>query len=135
MNRCARSFGLICLLVLLTLGLGNGGGITTSAYAQVTLRALPQGLKFSHLEVTQAPQVLLGGKPDRLSPGARVLDPDNRLLLSGSLAGQKLPVLYRREMHGLIHEVWLLRPDEARLLERARGEKAQAEAIEQLRRR
>ena len=35
------------------------------------------------------------------------------LYLSASLAGQRLLVHYTREPSGLVHDVWILTPDEA----------------------
>ena len=54
------------------------------------------------------PDVLLNGKPDRLSPGSRIRDTNNMLVLSGALAGKSVYTVYRRDSAGLIHEVWLL---------------------------
>ena len=54
------------------------------------------------------PEVTLDGKPDRLSPGSRIRDLNNMLVLSGGIVGRKLPVVYRRDAAGLVHEVWIL---------------------------
>jgi hypothetical protein len=67
----------------------------------------PQQLRTGMLVVTQPPNVLLDGKPDRLSPGARIRASNNMLVLSGTLVGQTLAVRYLREPQGLIHEVWI----------------------------
>lgn len=66
------------------------------------------------LEVTVPPQVLLDGKTDQLSPGARIHGGNNMLLLSGSLVGQPpLAVNYIRESGGALSEVWVLTEAEA----------------------
>ncbi len=54
----------------------------------------------------------MDGQPDRLSPGARVRDRNNMLVLSGALAGKTLYTVYRRDAAGLVHEVWLLNEEE-----------------------
>jgi hypothetical protein len=54
----------------------------------------------------------MDGKPDRLSPGARIRDLNNMLVLSGGLVGKTIPVVYRRDAAGLVHEVWILTADE-----------------------
>lgn len=66
------------------------------------------------LEVTLPPQVLLDGKADQLSPGARIHGSNNMLLLSGSLVGQSpLAVNYTRAIGGALSEVWVLTETEA----------------------
>jgi hypothetical protein len=62
--------------------------------------------------VVAPPVIQMDGQPARLSPGSRIRDTRNMLVLSGSLAGQTVPVVYRRESSGLVHEVWLLTADE-----------------------
>ena len=66
------------------------------------------------LEVTVPPQVLLDGKTDQLSPGARIHGSNRMLLLSASLVGQPaLAVNYTREAGGALAEVWVLTEAEA----------------------
>lgn len=56
----------------------------------------------------QPPEVLLNEQVVRLAPGARIRDPNNMLVLSGSLVGKKLIANYTVESHGLLMDVWLL---------------------------
>jgi hypothetical protein len=100
MNRCIKTF-------LLSLWLVSG-----LASAQTVIREAPKDVRSGRLVVTAPPVITLDGKPERLSPGSRIRDTNNMLLLSGSVVGQSLPVLYRREPSGLVHEVWVLTPDE-----------------------
>lgn len=79
--------------------------------AQV-IRTAPADVKPARLVVTAPPQVTLDGQPDRLSPGARIRGTNNVVVLSGSVVGQALPVVYRRDAAGLVHEVWVLTEDE-----------------------
>jgi hypothetical protein len=58
------------------------------------------------------PDITVNGKPDRLSPGYRIRDRKNMLVLSASLAGKTVYTVYRRDAAGLVHEVWLLSPEE-----------------------
>lgn len=85
------------------------------AQAQATVREFPRQALRGVLEVTMPPDVRLDGQRDRLSPGARIRDTENRLLLSGSLVGIRAVVNFTRDSSGLIHEVWLLTPAEAAL--------------------
>ena len=82
------------------------------ASAQGMQREAPKDVVLGQLVVTAPPEVTLDGKPDRLSPGARIRDLNNMLVLSGGIVGKNLPVVYRRDGTGLVHEVWLLTPDE-----------------------
>ncbi len=93
----------------------------TAVSAQGVGRPIPKDVKFGHLVVVQPPEVTLDGRPDRLSPGARIRHTNNLLVLSGTVVGQTLPVVYRRDTYGLIHQVWLLTPEEAAQLESATG--------------
>jgi hypothetical protein len=79
-----------------------------AASAQTLTREAPRDVVPGRLAVATPPTVTLDGQPARLSPGARIRDTRNMLVLSGSLAGQDVPVVYRRDGTGLLHEVWLL---------------------------
>lgn len=113
MNRCqhrAKSLFLIANFVLLT---GAIGLFSSESSAQV-VRGFPKAALRGTLVVTNPPDVLLDGRPDRLSPGSRIRSPQNMLVMSGALQGQRLTVNYTRDAAGLLHEVWILNPEEAR---------------------
>jgi hypothetical protein len=103
MPRCVLQ---ACLAAALPLLLVSG------TMAQTT-RPFPATALRGALLVTQPPDVLINGVSDRLSPGARIRGANNMLQMSGSLVGQKLLVHYTREPSGLVHDVWILTPDEA----------------------
>ena len=88
----------------------------TAALAQSVQRDVPADVQYARMQVVQTPVVLLDEQPARLSPGARIRNPMNLLVLPASLSGQSLPVVYRREPGGLVHEVWLLTEAEAATL-------------------
>lgn len=81
--------------------------------AQVVGRPFPPNAMRGILTVTQPPEVLMNGKPDRLSPGARIRGTNNMLVMSGALMGQAMLVNYTRESNGYIHDVWVLTDAEA----------------------
>ncbi|TFZ03632.1 hypothetical protein [Ramlibacter humi] len=83
-----------------------------AAQAQTVIRNAPADVKPGRLAITTPPEATLDGQPARLSPGARIRDTNNMLVLSGSLAGQTVPVVYRPDGMGNVHEVWLLTEDE-----------------------
>jgi hypothetical protein len=113
MKRCAY---------VLALALSAASLSAPSVQAQATLpagfepvpRVFPQAARRGTLVVVAPPEILMDGKPERLSPGARIRDPKNRLILSGTLAGQEVLVNYVRDALGLVHEVWIITEAEAR---------------------
>ena len=92
-----------------------------SAQAQNVGRPIPKDVKFGWMVVIQPPEVTMDGEPDRLSPGSRIRHTNNLLVLSGTIVGQRVPVIYRRDTYGLIHEAWLLSPEEAARLDNSTG--------------
>lgn len=91
----------------LWLGLLAGSGMAQSG------RSFPPQAQRAVLQVTQAPDLLLNGKPARLAPGARIRASNDLLVLSGTLTGQTLLVNVVLESGGLVKEVWILNPEEA----------------------
>ena len=77
-----------------------------------TLRTFPKDVKRGELVVVSAPDIAMNGKPDRLSPGVRIRDARNNLVLSGTLTNQTLVVNYVRDNTGLVHNVWVLSSEE-----------------------
>lgn len=112
MNRCLhalKGFSLGLMTLLLTL-------VTLAPEplaAQGLVRQFPAAARRGTLEVTQPPNLLINGQAERLSPGARIKNTNNMIVLSGSLIGQPVLVNYLRDPQGQIHEVWLLNPAEA----------------------
>jgi len=77
--------------------------ISALATAQITLRPFPPKAERGVMQITQPPELLLNGKPDRLSPGARIHGADNSLRMSGTPMGQKAEVNFVREPLGRAH--------------------------------
>ena len=87
--------------------------ISTAALAQGFVREAPRDVKPAVIAVSATPPIItVNDQADRLSPGARIRDRNNMLVLSGGLAGKTLYTVYRRDSAGLVHEVWLLSPEE-----------------------
>lgn len=87
-------------------------GISPLAQAEALPRAFPESALRGKMTVTQPPDITLDGQPARLSPGSRIRNVNNTLALSGTLVGQELTVNYTRDGYGLVHEVWILSPNE-----------------------
>ena len=89
-----------------------------TASAQITTeRGAPLGVKPAIIAVSATPPIIqVDGKADRLSPGARIRDRNNLLVLTGALAGKSVYSVYKRDAAGLVHEVWLLNEEEFKKL-------------------
>jgi hypothetical protein len=114
MNRCQQGarLALASLLAVFVL-------LATSvpAAAQESLRRdAPRDVVLGKMTVELPPVIQMDGKADRLSPGSRIRDTRNMQVLSGALTGQTLPVVYKRDPAGLVHEVWLLTAEEYKQL-------------------
>lgn len=89
-------------------------GVFAAAPAQAQVqRNFPQSALRGELSFGVAPEVVLNGKPARLSPGARIRAQDNMVVMSGALTGSRMLVNYTVDTSGLVHDVWILRPEEA----------------------
>lgn len=114
MNRCISR-------LLTALSIAAAGSLVTSwplaASAQTEdakpgLRAFPKTALHGELVVRNHPVIMIDGKPEQLSPGARIFDAQNYLVLSGRLVGQTLAVNYLRDGGGQIYQVWILNAEE-----------------------
>ena len=78
------------------------------------LRKFPPNALRGKLKVVQAPEILIDGKRERLSPGSRIRDPQQRLVMSASITGGEFVVNFVRNPLGEVHEVWILNELEAK---------------------
>jgi hypothetical protein len=79
--------------------------------AAAQLRTIPAEAKLGQIQHVTEMLVELDGKPQRLSPGAQIRDPDNRLMLPVSLS-EKQRVKYLLDAQGMVHRVWVLTAQE-----------------------
>jgi hypothetical protein len=115
MNRCNNMLARLTLAACAALA-GLFFTVPSTAVAQGIQRSAPKDVVPGRLVVTAPPQITMDGKPQQLSPGSRIRDLNNMLVLSGGIVGKELPVVYRRDAAGLVHEVWMLTDDEYRKL-------------------
>jgi hypothetical protein len=78
------------------------------------MRKFPANAMRGKLVVLQAPEVLIDGKPERLAPGSRIRDPQQRLVMSASITGGEFIVNFTRNPQGDVQEIWILNELEAR---------------------
>ena len=121
MNRCYKTRARLLFVACAALAGLSLTLMSPAASAQGIQREAPKDVKLGRMIVTAPPDMTLDGKPDRLSPGSRIRDLNNMLVLTGGIVGKDLPVVYRRDAAGLVHEVWLLTPEEYSKLGGASG--------------
>ncbi len=129
MNRCnGRAGGPLFSISLIALGallyaagavgaadaIAQTGPEPTQNEALLGGRNFPAGALRGSFMVLNAPEIQLDGQPDRLAPGVRIRSAHNLLVLASNLTGQNLLVNYTRDAAGLVRDVWLLTPQEAR---------------------
>jgi len=82
-------------------------------------RNFPEHVKSASMVIVNWPNIRINATPDRLSPGARIYDTHNLIVSPTSLGNLPFWVNYVRESHGMVHEVWILTPQEAALAQAA----------------
>lgn len=116
MNRCNSR--LMAALLLATAGcfVSTWPLIATAQTedAKPGIRAFPKAAIYGDMVAQNHPLLTIDGKSEQLSPGARIFNQQNLLVLSGQLVGQSLPVNYLRDGGGQIHQVWILNSDEVK---------------------
>ena len=120
MNRCNETLARLTLAACAALA-GLSFTFPTVVSAQGIQRSAPKDVLPGRLVVTAPPEITIDAKPDRLSPGSRIRDLNNMLVLSARIVGKDLPVVYRRDAAGLVHEVWVLTDEEYGKLGGAQG--------------
>ncbi len=97
------------------------------ALAQVH-RQFPADALRGDFKVLLAPEVLLNGKPARLSPGHRIWAANGFQVLYGEITGQAFPAVhYTQHPDGELKEVWVLNATER---QNRRWPKTRAEAAQ-----
>ena len=114
MNRCYRTRARFAAAAFAAALAGLSFALPPVAAAQTATmqRSVPSDVKLGKMTVTAPPIIVLNGQPDRLSPGSRIRDLNNMLVLSASIVNREIPVVYKRDSAGLVHEVWALTNEE-----------------------
>ncbi len=86
-------------------------GLVAPAAAQ--LRAFPQNALRGAIVFGEYPTIVLNGKSRTLSPGSRVRNQQNAIVIAATLTGTKAIVNYTLDTTGdQLRDVWILTPDE-----------------------
>ena len=116
MNRCTpqRLSFLFVLAASAMLATLTAGAQTATEFKPVA-RTFPAAALRGEMVVVAPPAITLDGKAELLTPGARIRDASNLLVMSGTLVNQPVLVNYVREGAGNVHEVWVLNSEEIKL--------------------
>ncbi|HVY07280.1 MAG TPA: hypothetical protein VHB46_15010 [Burkholderiales bacterium] len=87
---------------------------TCCAMAAWADRTFPQTARRGDMKAFQYPAMKIGDKVLRLSPGSRIFNEQNLLILPVALQKQYAPVMYLLDMQGDLSQVWLLSAEEAK---------------------
>ncbi|MDM7942831.1 MAG: hypothetical protein QUV35_09385 [Hydrogenophaga sp.] len=107
MNRCRSFFRMGAVAALLS-------ALSLSAQAQSGTRDFPAKALRGTLVVVQPPNVTMDDRATRLSPGARIYNTNNSLVMSSSLLNKEVVVNYTVDLRDQIQNVWILTEAEAR---------------------
>ena len=83
---------------------------TMPAWAE---RNFPQTATRGNMTAYQYPAMKIGDNVYRLSPGTRIFNEKNLIIMPASLQTQAAPVMYQLDTRGDLAKVWLLTADEA----------------------
>lgn len=102
-----------CAVLAATAAAVSVFALPLAAQAQQQLRrAFPENAYRGVIVFGAPPAVRLDGQDTQLAPGSRVRNPDNMLVLSGELVGNKFIVNYTVDPSGIVKDVWILRDEE-----------------------
>jgi hypothetical protein len=76
-------------------------------------RVFPQQAKRGDMKAYEYPSMKIGDNIYRLSPGSRIFNEQNLIIMPASLQKQAAPVMYTLDIRGDLSSIWLLSVDEA----------------------
>ena len=111
---CRRSgqYGVITVQRFLLAFLVSILALLCSAHAWAE-RNFPQNALRGDMKGYEYPAMKIGDRIYRLSPGSRIFNEQNRIVMPASLESRKTPIMYQLDMRGDLSQVWLLTADEA----------------------
>lgn len=83
---------------------------TMPAWAE---RVFPEQARRGEMKAFQYPSMKIGENIYRLSPGSRIFNHQNLIIMPASLQIQTAPIMYTLDIRGDLSSVWLLTRDEA----------------------
>jgi hypothetical protein len=118
MNRCPLMPKTLLLMAACACLAPAGALFPEPAQAQAASshrgRTFPQQVRRGTMQFVAPTQVLLDGNAEQLTPGVRVYNEHNLIVMTSTLVGpQEFIVNYLRDPAGAVREVWLLTVAEA----------------------
>jgi len=110
MNRCSKIASTTIFIAASALLAGAGTLFHSEVRAE---RAFPLKTERAEMAFVAVPDVLINGKPERMSHGVRVRDERNAIVMPGIVNGRTAVVNYLRDARGEVREVWILSAQEA----------------------
>ena len=80
--------------------------------ALATPRNFPATDKRGVLTATNFPQITIDGQAQTLSPGAKILGPQNTIVMHSTLTSKSYVVNYTVDRQGFIDKIWILTAEE-----------------------
>ena len=77
-------------------------------------RVFPEKAKRGDMKAYKYPAMKIGDKVLQLSPGSRIFNEQNMIIMPASLQKQAAPLMYTLDMRGDLSQVWLLTAEEAK---------------------
>jgi hypothetical protein len=107
-----RKIQLACFAAILVLA---------GATQAIAERTFPERAKRGDLQAYEYPSMKIGGHVYRLSPGCRIFNRQNLIIMPVSLPARTGPVMYLLDMSGDLSRIWLLSAEEAARLPVPKG--------------
>lgn len=102
-----------CVLAALALSFVSTAGAQTLPQQPYLKRDFPALTLRGQVTFLSPPGIELNGKAAQLSPGSRIRNQNNMVVLSGTLVGQSATVHYTvDDITHQVRDIWLLRRDE-----------------------
>lgn len=95
------------------------GWPAVAARAQL-VRVIPDNSPSAIVEFLSPDEIVVDGRHERVGPGVRVHDAQNRAMFMKQMVGNRVWVRYRRDPAGRIFELWVLTPSELEVAQRLR---------------
>ena len=110
MNRCPKIARAVVSMAAGVLLIGAAALFAADARAE---RDFPRKARLGEITFVAIPDVVLNGRPERLSHGVRVYSVRNTILMPNRVNGSSAIVNYLRDDRGRVSHVWILTPAEA----------------------
>ncbi len=103
-----------CIWAAMALSFASAVGAQALTSQPLLKRDFPAMALRAQVTFLTPPAIELNGQSTQLSPGSRIRNQNNLVVLSGSLTGQSFKVHYTvDEITNQVRDIWILRPDEA----------------------